>query len=244
MNESLHTVRRAVILAAGTGTRLRPLTEQTPKPLISVNGVRMIDSILRALHANGVTEIYAVVGHLKEQFRSLPKQYPGLVLIENPDYATSNNIGSLYAAREHLMDCIILDGDLIIRNPAVLAPTFTRSGYHAVWCAGETNEWLLTEKDGIITGCSRTGGKGGWQLFSVSRWTEQDGKKLAALVEQAYKAGRRDLYWDDVPLFLHPEAFTLAVYPMQQGDVIEIDSREDLERIDPSYGEEGTDRGI
>ena len=237
MNETVHTAQRAIILAAGTGTRLQPLTNTTPKPLISVNGVRMIDTIIHALHQNRIFEIHVVVGHLKEQFLPLVPQHPGLTLIENPDFATANNIGSLYAARAYLHDCIILDGDQIIRNPNVLAPRFTRSGYNAVWCEGETDEWLLDVQDGVITHCSRTGGRGGWQLFSISRWTEEDGKRLAALVEQAYETGNRGIYWDDVPLFLHPEAFSLGVRPMQPGDVIEIDSLAELQALDASYRE-------
>ena len=53
----MHTVKRAIIMAAGTGTRMRPLTETTPKPLIPVRGVRMIDTVIRALHENGIVEI-------------------------------------------------------------------------------------------------------------------------------------------------------------------------------------------
>ena len=88
----MNKVKRAVIVAAGIGQRMRPLTLTTPKPLISVNGTRMIDSVIAALHANGITEIHVVVGWLKEAFASLPEQYPGLTLIENPYFDSCNNI--------------------------------------------------------------------------------------------------------------------------------------------------------
>ena len=58
-------------MAAGTGSRMNPITLKTPKPLVKVNGVRMIDSVIHALHANGINEIYVVVGYLKEQFYEL-----------------------------------------------------------------------------------------------------------------------------------------------------------------------------
>ncbi len=154
MIQKTHTVKRAIIVAAGIGERMKPLTFETPKPLVKVNGVRMIDTQIHGLHENGIKEIYVVVGYLKEKFCSLPSQYPGLQLIENPYYDTFNNISSLYVAREYLGDCIILDGDQIIINPAILDPHFYLSCYNAVWCEGKTNEWLMTVEGGVVQSCS------------------------------------------------------------------------------------------
>ena len=100
--EQTHRVKRAIIMAAGLGNRMRPLTEVTPKPLLQVNGVRMIDSVVDALHQNGIYEIYVVVGHLKERFYEWVQQQEGIRLIDNPYYDSCNNIASLYVAREHL----------------------------------------------------------------------------------------------------------------------------------------------
>lgn len=234
MNNEIHIVKRAIIMAAGIGTRMRPLTFETPKPLIEVNGVRMIDTVIQGLLINGITEIYVVVGHLKEQFNSLPQQYPGLQLIENPFYDTCNNISSLYVSKEHLGDCMILDGDQIIYNPEVLSPTFTLSGYNAVWREGETTEWLMQVSNGVVRSCSRTGGYHGWQLYSISRWSQADGVKLKKHLEYEFESGNRQNYWDDVVMFRHFADYRLGIRAMKNTDVVEIDSLDELFQIDPS----------
>lgn len=222
-------------MAAGIGKRMHPLTLVTPKPLIEVNGVRMIDTIIRALHINGITEIYVVVGHLKEQFASLPSEYPGLQLIDNPFYDSCNNIASLYAAREHLEESIILDGDQIVYDPDVLSPDFSVSGYNAVWCEGETNEWLMDVRNGTVTSCSRSGGRHGWRLFSISRWTKEDGEKLRRHLEEEFEKGNRQIYWDDVVMFCHFDEYRLGIRRMPEGAVVEIDDIAELAAIDTRY---------
>lgn len=234
----MNKVRRAIIMAAGIGSRLRPITLHTPKPLVKVHGVRMIDTVLRGLLEQGIAEIYIVVGYRKERFAALKRDYPQIKLIENPYYAECNNISSLFAAREHLENAMILDGDLIIRNPAVLSPVFERSGYNAIWTDGQTEEWLMQAENGMVRSCSRTGGSGGWQLFSISRWTQDDGRKLKRLLELEFlEKHNRQIYWDDVPMFCHFQEFQLQVYPMQPEDVIEIDSFAELAALDTAYTE-------
>ena len=110
-------VRRAIIMAAGIGKRMQPLTLTTPKPLISVNNTRMIDSAINGLHKNGIFEIYIVVGYLKEQFYQLERQFPGVKIIENPYYETCNNISSLYVARDYIEEAIVAYNKAIALNP-------------------------------------------------------------------------------------------------------------------------------
>ena len=215
---------------------MQPITLKTPKPLIRVNGVRMIDTAIQGLHANGIMEIYVVVGYLKEQFADLGKKYPGLQLIENPYYDTCNNIGSLFVARTHLENAIILDGDQIIYDPEILSPAFERSGYNAVWTDKQTDEWLMTTQNGIVTHCSRTGGKHGWQLFSISRWSAEDGKKLKQHLETEFlEKKNRQIYWDDIPMFCYPEEYQLGIKKMKVGSIIEVDNLRELAALDNSY---------
>ena len=232
----MYKVERAIIMAAGIGKRMQPVTLQTPKPLVKVQGVRMIDTVIRGLHQNGITEIYIVTGYLKEQFQILEKEYPGVKLIENPYYDSCNNISSLYMAREHIENVIILDGDQMIYNPDILRPDFERSGYNCIWTDEETEEWVLTVKDEVVTSCSRTGGEQGWQLYSISRWSKEDGEKLKKHLEVEFEEKKNtQIYWDDVAMFCYPQEYELGIMEMKSGDIVEIDNLEELAAIDKTY---------
>lgn len=232
----MHTVKRAIIMAAGIGKRMQPVTFETPKPLIRVNGIRIIDTVIQGLNSNNIFEIYVVVGYMKEKFYSLEKEYPGVKIIENLYYNTCNNISSLYMVRDHIDDALILDGDQMIYNDAILQPEFERSGYNCVWTDTDTDEWLLTVENGIVKSCSRSGGKGGWQLYSISRWTAQDGRKLKKHLELEFELKKnQQIYWDDIALFCHPEDYHLGIQEMDRKDVIEIDSIYELAQLDNHY---------
>lgn len=230
-------VKQAIIMAAGKGTRMRPITNEIPKPLVKVNGKKMIDAVVDALNEQGIHQIYVVVGYLKEKFEEFQLEHPEITLIENPYYDVANNISSLYVAREHLEDTIILDGNQLIYNSEILHPEFTRSGYACIPVENGTDEWLMqVDTNGVVTSCSRTGGQKGWQLFSISRWNKEDGKKLKRHLEIEFEEKKNnDIYWDDVAMFCYPKEYEMGIYPMNPNDIVEIDSLEELVALDDSY---------
>lgn len=107
---------KAVILAAGVGQRLWPVTESRPKPLLPVNGTSILHNALAHLAELGVREVVLVVGHLGHLVRRHVDESPAdlaVTWIESPDHRTTNNVYSLWLARDHLRDDVfVLEGDV------------------------------------------------------------------------------------------------------------------------------------
>ncbi len=115
-NATPATVRKAIILAAGVGDRLRPFTEHLPKCLAPVNGVPILINALEHLATVGIEEVVLVVGHQKEAITErIGVKFNGMKIrcIESEQYATTNNIYSLWLARDHLdEDVLLLEADV------------------------------------------------------------------------------------------------------------------------------------
>lgn len=232
----METLKRAIIVAAGEGKRLRPVTLTTPKPLVEVKGVRMIDTAIRALKKNGIREIYIVAGYKKELFDEAFREDPAVTVLENPHYLEGNNITSLYAAREYLPGAFVLEGDLIISNDEILRPEIERSGYLGIYMQAPP-EWALEMENGLIKSCVISGSeKEAYRLMGISMWTEADGRRLAELIRaQIEDVKDWTVYWDELALFLHKEQFSLGVRDISESDILEIDTVEELAAMDPKY---------
>jgi histidinol-phosphate/aromatic aminotransferase/cobyric acid decarboxylase-like protein/NDP-sugar pyrophosphorylase family protein len=117
-------VRRALILAAGLGQRLRPLTADIPKCLVEVNGVPILFRSLRVLASAGVTEAIIVVGHEAAQVRQrVGHSFAGIdiLYVDAPLYDTTNNIRSLWDARRYCdQDILLLEGDVVFDRDVVM----------------------------------------------------------------------------------------------------------------------------
>ena len=171
-----YRVKRAIILAAGFGERLVPITLNTPKPLVRVKGERIIDSILDAVVAAGIEEIYLVRGYLSEQFDQLLYKYPNIKFVENSAYNEANNISSAMCVRYLLGNSYVCEGDILLHNPKIIQKYQYQSNYCGIK-VDRTDDWCLFENKGRITGVA-VGGENCHQMMGISYWTEDDGKRL------------------------------------------------------------------
>ena len=110
-------ITTACLLAAGTGSRLHPLTNFAPKCLTEVNGRPILEELLYCLQQNGFKRLVVVVGHFEQSIRRFLDEYEGDLTIDyiiNPIYQTTNNIYSLWRAREHIREpFVLIESDLV-----------------------------------------------------------------------------------------------------------------------------------
>lgn len=230
-----YRVKRAVFIAAGFGSRLVPITLNTPKPLVRVNGKRMIDTLLDAVVAAGIEEIYVVRGYLGEQFDQLHYKYPNIQFIENPIYNEANNISSAMCARHLLQNAYVFEADLVLYNPNLITKYQYTSNYLGV-PVDMTDDWCFqTNKNGIITKL-QIGGTNCHHVYGISYWDAQDGAKLYEDIKKVYDMpGGKERYWDQVALEYCLKNYKVEVRPCTFDDIIEIDSYSDLKKLDEIY---------
>jgi len=102
---------RAIILAAGQGTRLRPLTEERPKCLVELLGRSLLERQLEVLASRGIDDVVVVAGYRAERIEAL-----GVPVVRNPDFASTNMVATLFCAADRLVgdaDVLVAYGDLV-----------------------------------------------------------------------------------------------------------------------------------
>lgn len=230
-----YKTKRAIFIAAGFGSRLRPVTLETAKPLVRVNGTRIIDTLIDGVMAAGIREIYVVCGYLGDQFQQLKEKYPGIHLVTNPMYTEANNISSVLLTREHLQNAYVLEADLLIHNKGIFDKYLYHSSYLGI-PTDRTDDWYFkTDAEGVIYEVG-IGNTDCYQMLGISYWSAEDGARLPAHVEATFHMpGGKDQDWCYVPLTSFKSEYKVHVRECAAEDIQEIDTFEELCAIDPSY---------
>ncbi len=229
-----YRVKRAIFLAAGFGSRLVPITLNTPKPLVLVHGKRIIETLLDAVVKAGIEEIYIVRGYLAEQFEVLLHKYPNIKFIDNTKYNEANNISSAYLAKDLLENAYVLESDLYLSNPNLIQKYEYSSNFLGI-PVERTEDWCLEVKNNVIVN-EKMGGVNCYQMVGISYYDKEDGKKLARDIEEVYNSpGGKEKYWEQVQLVEKKHNYKIAVRECQFEDIIEIDTFNELKAIDSIY---------
>ena len=229
-----YRVKRAIFIAAGFGSRLVPITLNTPKPLVRVKGVRIIDTLLDAVIAAGIEEIIIVRGYLAEQFDQLKYKYPMVKFVENPLYNEANNISSVMCIRYLLSNAYVLEADLLLSNPKLITKYQYSSNYLGV-PTEKTDDWCFFMEGDRIKRLG-VGGLNCHHMFGISYWSEDDGRKLCNHVEQVYNSpGGKERYWDQVAVGEYIKEYNIGVRECTFDDIVEIDTFRELKELDKVY---------
>lgn len=229
----------AVILVAGVGTRLRPLTVDRPKALVQVGERTIMLRAIELLLARGIREIVLATGYREDQIRKAVAEVPARVtLCPNPDYASTQNSVSLGLCRPALVgkSFLKLDGDLVF-DPRVLDRLLAADAELAV--AVDSRRELDAEAMKIRINSAGIAAFG--KALPVSEahaetlGIEGLSARAAGLVfdaiDDAVARGQRDLYYEDVYSSLIASG-QLHAQAVEAGDLewSEVDDHDDLER--------------
>lgn len=230
-----YRVKKAIIFAAGMGSRMNPITLTTPKPLVKVHGIRIIDRLLDALYNKGIDDIVIVRGYLKEKFSELLDKYPRLHFIDNDSYLSENNISSALKIKGEISNgTYICAGDLFLSNPDIIKKYHYCSNYLASY-ALSTDDWCFDMEDGYAVNY-RKGGQRCFNQYEITYWTADDCKKLQSDWSAAYNTDNgHDLFWEFIPLVLFKEHYNVEIRICRNEDILEIDSLHELAKIDDKY---------
>ena len=229
-----YRVKKAIFLAAGFGSRMVPITLNTPKPLVLVHGKRIIETLLDAVVAAGIEDITIVRGYLGEQFDVLLHKYPKIKFIENPLFNETNNISSAYLIKDMMCNAYVLESDLLLYNPEIIRKYEYTTNYCGIKM-NVTDDWCFYTRKGYISKLA-VGGKDCHQMVGISYWNKEDGEKMAKDIEDVFKMpGGKEKYWDEVALREKLSNHQVIVKPVRQEDIVEIDTFKELKQIDPIY---------
>lgn len=216
----------AVILAAGYGMRMVPINLEKPKGLLEARGEVLIERLIRQLHDAGISEIYIVVGFMKECYEYLIDKF-NVHLIVNEKYAAKNNLYSLYRAEKHLTNSYVIPCDIWCeRNPFSKREAY--SWYMVCTKADKNSSIRINKKNELVKVSGNTGGN---QMVGIAYLTGETTKYVKDRMEAFQSDAKYDnCFWEEA-LFRDNKMSAYANI-VNDADVMEINTYEQLREFD------------
>ena len=218
--------KNAIILAAGFGMRMVPINTETPKGLLEIKGERLIERTIRQLHEVGITEIYVVVGFMKEQYEYLIDEY-GVDLIVAPDYATKNNLHSLKTAADYLSNSYIIPCDIWCeKNPYSRNELY--SWYMVSDLVDDDSTVRVNRKQELVVQKEQAGGNA---MIGICYLLEAEAETVRERLEELGRDSRYDgAFWEET--LYQKDRMIVTARVVHAADAVEINTYEQLREID------------
>lgn len=219
----------AIILAAGMGTRLRPLTNDKPKCLVEVNGVPMVERQIQFLHETGITDITLVSGYKAEKLDFLKEKY-GVDIVFNDKYDVCNNIYSMYLVLDRFKDSYVVEGDVYLHKNC-FTKEIQQSTYFSAWREDYKKEWgLLVDENNILQEVV-TGDGNGFIMSGISFWKAEDTEKIGNRINDIIaNEDYTNLFWDNAVIDVMKTLSPISV--RRTSDIYEIDTEVELRDLE------------
>ena len=227
--------KNAIILAAGFGMRMVPINTETPKGLLEIKGERLIERTIRQLHEVGITEIYVVVGFMKEQYEYLIDEY-GVDLIVAPDYTSKNNLHSLKTAADHLSNSYIIPCDIWCeKNPYSRNELY--SWYMVSDLVDDDSTVRVNRKQELVVQKEQAGGNA---MIGICYLLETEAEIVRERLEELGRDSRYDgAFWEET--LYRKDRMIVTARVVHAADAVEINTYEQLREIDSDSSQLQTD---
>ena len=227
--------KNAIILAAGFGMRMVPINTETPKGLLEIKGERLIERTIRQLHEVGITEIYVIVGFMKEQYEYLIDEY-GVDLIVAPDYAAKNNLHSLKTATDHLSNSYIIPCDIWCeKNPYSRNELY--SWYMVSDLVDDDSTVRVNRKQELVVQKEQAGGNA---MIGICYLLEAEAETVRERLEELGRDSRYDgAFWEET--LYQKDRMIVTARVVHAADAVEINTYEQLREIDSDSSQLQTD---
>ena len=227
--------KNAIILAAGFGMRMVPINTETPKGLLEIKGERLIECTIRQLHEVGITEIYIVVGFMKEQYEYLIDEY-GVDLIVAPDYTSKNNLHSLKTAADHLSNSYIIPCDIWCeKNPYSRNELY--SWYMVSDLVDDDSTVRVNRKQELVVQKEQAGGNA---MIGICYLLETEAEIVRERLEELGRDSRYDgAFWEET--LYRKDRMIVTARVVHAADAVEINTYEQLREIDSDSSQLQTD---